>query len=100
MADHRGAPWLHLNGEPVLPAADLRLPGLHNRANALAALCLGQGLGLPVAAMAEALRRFTGLPHRTEWVAEHAGVRWYNDSRGPMWGRPWPPSVAWRARWC
>ncbi|ABI57537.1 UDP-N-acetylmuramoyl-L-alanine--D-glutamate ligase [Alkalilimnicola ehrlichii MLHE-1] len=82
VADHRGAPWLHLNGEPVLPAADLRLPGLHNRANALAALCLGQGLGLPVAAMAEALRRFTGLPHRTEWVAEHAGVRWYNDSKG------------------
>ncbi|RLK46860.1 UDP-N-acetylmuramoylalanine--D-glutamate ligase [Alkalispirillum mobile] len=82
VAEHDGTQWLVLNGEPVMPAAALRLPGQHNRANALAALCLGYGLGLPVAAMAEALRRFPGLPHRTEWVAEHAGVRWYNDSKG------------------
>ena len=32
--------------------------------------------------MLGALRDFRGLPHRCEWVAEHAGVTWINDSKG------------------
>ena len=72
-------------GESALLAADeLCMPGLHNRANALAALAIGSALGLDAAVMAETLRHFRGLPHRTEYVAEIDGVRWYNDSKGSL----------------
>jgi UDP-N-acetylmuramoylalanine--D-glutamate ligase len=74
--------WLVAQGEPVLPAAELRVAGLHNAANALAALALGDALGLPRPAMQAALRGFTGLPHRSQWVRERRGVRFINDSKG------------------
>ena len=77
-----GAPWLARGGEPLLPLAALALAGGHNAANALAALALGEAVGLPMPAMLEALRTFPGLPHRCQYVAEHGGVRWYNDSKG------------------
>ena len=38
-------------------------------------------MGFPPAVMADVLREFPGLPHRTQYVAEKDGVRWYNDSR-------------------
>ena len=41
----------------------------------------------PRAAMLEALREFPGLPHRTEWVADVAGVRYVDDSKGTNVGR-------------
>ncbi len=76
-----GVPWLCRGEEALLPLSGLRLPGRHNLANALAALAMGSALGLPIAAMRKALHTFCGLPHRTQFVAEHAGVRWYNDSK-------------------
>lgn len=79
---HRGADWLMHGETPLMPAAALRLPGRHNQANALAALAAGTRLGLPLAAMCAVLRRFAGLPHRGELVAEARGVRWINDSKG------------------
>jgi UDP-N-acetylmuramoylalanine--D-glutamate ligase len=69
-------------GEPLLQLSELRIGGLHNAANALAALALGEALGLPLAAMLDELRAFPGLPHRAEWVAEVGGVRYINDSKG------------------
>jgi UDP-N-acetylmuramoylalanine--D-glutamate ligase len=77
-----GALWLARGEECLLPLAELRIPGLHNAANALAALALGTAVGLPMSPMLRALRAFAGLPHRTEWVGERDGVRWYNDSKG------------------
>jgi UDP-N-acetylmuramoylalanine--D-glutamate ligase len=38
-------------------------------------------VGLPLQAMLAALRQFSGLPHRCQWVAEFDGVNWYNDSK-------------------
>ncbi len=67
---------------PLLPVAELRIGGLHNAANALAALALGEALGLPLAAMLAELREFPGLPHRAQWVADVDGVRYVNDSKG------------------
>ena len=65
----------------LLPTAALAMPGRHNVANALAALAIGTAAGLPRAAMVDTLRRFRGLPHRCEVVAEVQGVRWINDSK-------------------
>ncbi|TLF49676.1 UDP-N-acetylmuramoyl-L-alanine--D-glutamate ligase [Halomonas urmiana] len=79
---HRGADWLMHGDTPLMPAAEMRLPGRHNQANALAAMAMGTRLGLPLAAMLAVLRRFPGLPHRGELVAEIDGVRWINDSKG------------------
>ena len=76
-----GTPWLARGREALLPVAALRIPGRHNRANALAALALAEALALPRAACLEALAAYRGLRHRIEWVAEAGGVRWYNDSK-------------------
>ena len=77
-----GVAWLCCGDEPLVAAADVAIPGSHNRANALAALAMGDALGLPLDAMREALRGFRGLPHRTQLVAEVGDVRYYDDSKG------------------
>jgi UDP-N-acetylmuramoylalanine--D-glutamate ligase len=77
-----GATWLARGGERLMPASDMRIRGRHNALNALAALALGSAAGLPDDAMQDALRNFPGLPHRTQWLGEHRGAAWYNDSKG------------------
>ncbi|MDR2220273.1 MAG: UDP-N-acetylmuramoyl-L-alanine--D-glutamate ligase [Methylobacillus sp.] len=66
----------------VLNANELRVPGLHNIANALAALALCRAVNLPLEPLLNALREFESLPHRVERVAEINGVTWYDDSKG------------------
>ena len=73
--------WLVRGEARLLPASEVRMPGRHNLANALAALALGEATGLPMPAMLQTLREFQGLPHRTQWLADIDGVRWYNDSK-------------------
>lgn len=75
-------PTLSCRGEPLLPLAAMRLQGLHNAANALAALAMCDALGLPRGPVIEALESFGGLPHRAQWVADVGGVRFVNDSKG------------------
>ncbi len=70
------------HGEGLLDVSRMKITGLHNAANALAALALGNAVGLPVAAMIEALVSFPGLSHRSEWIADVAGVRYIEDSKG------------------
>ncbi len=74
--------WLARGDGCLLIVSELRIAGRHNAANALAALALGEAVGLPMTAMLRALREFEGLPHRTQWVAERDGIRWYDDSKG------------------
>ncbi len=66
----------------IVPFAELRLAGLHNAANALAALGLVSELPLDRGGVLEALRNFRGLPHRVELIAEIDGARYFNDSKG------------------
>jgi UDP-N-acetylmuramoylalanine--D-glutamate ligase len=77
-----GESWLDCQGERVLRASELKLAGLHNVANALATVALADALALPRAATLQGLREFAGLPHRSQWVAERAGVRYIDDSKG------------------
>lgn len=57
------------------------LPGAHNAQNAAAAAALAFGLGLSRAQVAAAMRRYPGLPHRQERVAEIGGIAFVNDSK-------------------
>jgi UDP-N-acetylmuramoylalanine--D-glutamate ligase len=82
LLQHDGVEHLSIDGEPVLSVSEMRLTGLHNAANALAALALAVAIGLPRAAMLAELREFPGLPHRSQWVGEHGGVRYIDDSKG------------------
>lgn len=65
----------------LLSVEKMSIKGRHNWANALAALTIGHAIGLPTAAMLTTLCQFKGLPHRCQWVKEHEGVTWYNDSK-------------------
>lgn len=77
-----GAVWLMQGAQKIMRADELPLAGLHNTANALAALALCRALALPLAPLVSALREFRGLPHRVEAIAEIDGVVYYDDSKG------------------
>jgi UDP-N-acetylmuramoylalanine--D-glutamate ligase len=74
--------WLARDGKPLLPAAELTLRGVHNEANALAALALTEEFTTDLNAALEALRTFKGLPHRCQHVVERKGVTYVDDSKG------------------
>lgn len=76
-----GQLYLAVAGEPVLAVERLHIVGAHNQMNALAAMALCDAVAIPRAAQLAVLERFTGLPHRCQFVREHLGVRWVNDSK-------------------
>ncbi|PSU32720.1 UDP-N-acetylmuramoyl-L-alanine--D-glutamate ligase [Photobacterium lutimaris] len=78
---HQGEEWLAVAGEPVMPSTDIALVGRHNVANSLAALALADAVGIEREAACRALRRYNGLAHRCQLVAEQHGVKWVNDSK-------------------
>ncbi len=57
------------------------LQGPHNAQNAACAIAIARALGLDDADIERGLASFTSLPHRMEFVGEHAGVRYFNDSK-------------------
>ena len=65
----------------VATTHDLRVPGIHNRANALAAVAVAMGLGVSEDAVRDGLAGFTGLEHALETVAEIQGVHYVDDSK-------------------
>ncbi len=74
--------WLAKGEKLLLHLSQLKLFGLHNAANALAALALAESVSLSMDACLSVLQTFTGLPHRCEWVRKYQDVQWINDSKG------------------
>jgi len=70
------------HGIPLIAMSKLKIAGLHNAANALAALAVCEAIGIDRAACIDALREFEGLSHRAQFVAELKGVRYIDDSKG------------------
>ncbi|BAO87422.1 UDP-N-acetylmuramoyl-L-alanine--D-glutamate ligase [Caballeronia cordobensis] len=66
----------------LMPSDALRIRGLHNAANALAALALTRAIDLPLAALLHGLREYRGEPHRVEVIAQIDGVDYVDDSKG------------------
>jgi UDP-N-acetylmuramoylalanine--D-glutamate ligase len=82
LRENRGEPWIVRGDQFLIAVGELPITGLHNAANAMAALALVSAIGLDPVALLPALRRFRGLPHRVERVAEIDGVTYYDDSKG------------------
>ena len=80
--DYDGERWIVKGDDKLIPVNDLHIKGEHNIANAMAAMALAETLNCPRAAMLSVLRSFPGLEHRCQWIAEHADVKWFNDSKG------------------
>ena len=63
----------------VMTAADIKLPGVHNIENYMAAIAAVDGL-VPDGIIRDFAREFGGVEHRIELIRTRNGVRWYNDS--------------------
>jgi UDP-N-acetylmuramoylalanine--D-glutamate ligase len=66
----------------LMPADALRIRGLHNAANALAAYALARAIELPGAPLLHGLREYRGEPHRVELIASIEGIDYVDDSKG------------------
>jgi UDP-N-acetylmuramoylalanine--D-glutamate ligase len=77
----RGERWLARDGERLMRSADLALHGRLGEANSLAALALATAMDGSTETALGVLRRFQGLPHRSQLVATVAGVRYVDDSK-------------------
>ncbi len=81
LLEEQGEKYLAFEFNTLMPTSELKVRGGHNQANALAALALGHAVGLPFEPMLQALRNFTGLAHRCQWLRELNGVSYYDDSK-------------------
>lgn len=70
------------DGQIIANAGEIRIRGVHNLENAMAAMAMALLAECPLDAAQQALRDFGGLEHRLELVRELDGVRYYNDSKG------------------
>ncbi|MGB4468254.1 MAG: UDP-N-acetylmuramoyl-L-alanine--D-glutamate ligase [Azovibrio sp.] len=73
---------LYLGEKRLLGLDELPIAGLHNAANAMAALALCAAIGVEAERVLPALKTFKGLAHRVTPVAEIGGVRYVDDSKG------------------
>ena len=73
--------WLMKGDSKLIRLRDISLTGMHNVSNILAAFALVDFLKLDIKALVQAIKAFTGLPHRMQTVAQVNSIRWVNDSK-------------------
>ena len=73
--------YLSKGNKKLVETDSLKIKGRHNALNALAALAIGNALGLEDEPMLKAVQSFPGLPHRCEWLGEIKGLHFFNDSK-------------------
>ena len=66
----------------VCNVKELKLLGVHNYENVMAAVAMAAAYGVPMDSIRKTIKEFTGVEHRIEFVAEKNGVAYYNDSKG------------------
>lgn len=78
-----GKLYENMSGVPTLLCGtdELKILGRHNVENALAAVAICKGVGIPNAVIVQELTTFGGFEHRIEYVATKKGVDYYNDSK-------------------
>lgn len=67
--------------EEILPVSQIALPGNHNLENILAAIAAVKLSGVSTESIAHVLKTFAGVKHRTQFVREWNGRKFYNDSK-------------------
>ena len=82
LIESEGMHYLTSGNRKMMKASQLSITGLHNVANALAAMALCNAIGIEKTSIVKALIDFKGLPHRVEWVAKIDDVDYYDDSKG------------------
>ncbi len=83
---HKGVlPYAPTNS-PLVSVDEIKIKGVHNIENAMAASLSALLSGCSVEAVRDVLKRFPGLEHRLEPVEEINGVRFINDSKGTNTG--------------
>lgn len=70
------------NREEIVNINELNLLGRHNHENVMAAIAIASELNVPIDVIKKAVCEFQAVEHRIEFVAEKAGVKYYNDSKG------------------
>ncbi len=76
--------WVEKEGgvtQPVMPVAEIGLKGAHNVENVLAGVAMARLAGVAASNIRKAVAAFRAVEHRLEFVAEVAGVAYYNDSK-------------------
>lgn len=72
---------IYYKKEKIMEISELSVPGKHNVENALAAISVAKLYGISNEAIRETLNLFHGVPHRTQYVGEIQGRKFYNDSK-------------------
>lgn len=70
-----------LNGETILNLSDVRVKGIHNYENIMAAILVAKEFGISNDVIKEVLNNFAGVEHRIEFVAKIHNREFYNDSK-------------------
>ncbi|MFR3729474.1 UDP-N-acetylmuramoyl-L-alanine--D-glutamate ligase [Lacrimispora sp.] len=68
--------------QEIVSVKDLKLLGRHNHENVMAAVAISSEMGVPMDIIKKVICEFKAVEHRIEFVAEKAGVKYYNDSKG------------------